>query len=274
VGRPAPANLRGSISNRALFDLSVTECSLDHWETPSRRVVLTPDEAHVWMVRTDPPSTDVARLMHTLESGERERADRFTHASGRSGFVVARSALRGLLASYLGVPPADIELTRTASGKPVLGGAHPTALRFSVAHSGRIGLLSFASVDVGVDVERLRPVARADRIASRVFSEAMRRRLDALPAEQWQSAFFDAWTQREALVKAVGGVLMATHDPLDFEWPSPAGARLTRPSAGEPEWTVAKLPSPEGYAAALVATGPVRRLRLFVHPEHDPSTGK
>jgi 4'-phosphopantetheinyl transferase len=245
---------------------------LNDWQTPSETLSLNPGDAHIWMVRTDPDATDVALWMHALESDERERADRFRHAAGRSGFVVARSVLRHLLGRYLDIAPSAIALRRTATGKPELAGEHASAVRFSVAHSGGIALLSFAAIDVGVDVERIRPVARAGRIVSRVFSESMRRRLAAVSHDEWEDAFFAAWTQREALVKAVGGALMATRDPLEFEWPPSLGPRVfTGPDAASPNrWTVARLPLPEGYAAAFVAAGDVPNLRLFLHPS-DPS---
>lgn len=247
---------------------------LTEWNAPSEPVSLDPGDAHIWMVRTDPDATDVALWMRGLQSDERERAERFRHATGRSGFVVARSALRRLLGRYLGVAPGAIELRRTDAGKPELAGAHDSALRFSVAHSGGIALLSFATVDVGVDVERIRPVARASRIVARVFSESMRQRLAAVGSDEWEDAFFAAWTQREALVKAVGGVLMATRDPLEFEWPPSRRPRVfTVPDVTSPSrWTVARLPQPEGYAAAFVAAGHVSNVRLFLHPAEPPGS--
>jgi 4'-phosphopantetheinyl transferase len=245
---------------------------LSDWQTPSETLSLDPGDAHIWMVRTDPDATDVALWMHALESDERERADRFRHAAGRSGFVVARSVLRQLLGRYLDVAPSAIALRRTAAGKPELAGPHDSALRFSVAHSGGIALLSFSTVDVGVDVERIRPVARATRIVSRVFSESMRQRLAAVSPDEWEDAFFAAWTQREALVKAVGGALMATRDPLEFDWPPSRNPRVVGvPTASaSSRWTIARLPQPEGYAAAFVAAGDVPNLRLFLHSS-DPS---
>jgi 4'-phosphopantetheinyl transferase len=129
-----------------------------------------------------------------------------------------------------------------------------------------VALLCFAHVEVGVDVERMRPVARADRIIARVFSESTRRCLAAVPTAERASAFFAAWTQREALVKAVGGALMVTSDPLDFEWPVQSELRHfdeKAPSGTTRRWTVATLPQPVGYAAALVAAGPLERLRLL-----------
>jgi len=213
-------------------------------------------------------STDVIRCEAVLDDLEHERAARFTHAAGRVGYVIARSALRRLLSGYLGDAPTAISLVSDARGKPELAGAHEGALRFSVAHSGDIALLCFSRVGVGVDVERIRPVVRADRIVARVFSEAMRARLARVPAAEWLPAFFAAWTQREAFVKAVGGTLMAARDPLDFEWPVAHEPRSFPGSfdGSRRRWTIAALPQPSGYAGAFVATGDVSVLHLFQTP--------
>lgn len=239
------------------------------WRRPDEEVLLGPEEAHVWMVRTDPDVIDVVRWMQELDVGERERAERYAHAAGRAAYVVARALLRRLLGLYLGIGSAQVLLRRTAAGKPVLSDEHGRRVRFSVAHSSGVALLSFARVDVGVDVERIRPVARAGRIVSRVFSASMQERLSEVGEQEWLPAFFAAWTQREALVKAIGGALMVTRDPLDFRWPVDEGPRVyTEAGVGtERTWTVARLPQPTGFAAAFVAAGAISRLRLFEYDE-------
>jgi 4'-phosphopantetheinyl transferase len=268
------ANIRGIILDPEGVLLEHWKRFVRQWQKPSTPPALGPEEAHVWMVRTDPDAVDVAPWMHALESDERERADRFSHLAGRTGYVVARSALRRLLSLYLGLPVNAVMLRRTATGKPQLADVHDPVVHFSVAHSGGIALLSFARVDVGVDVERIRPVPRADRIVSRVFSESMRQRLAEIPPDEWLPAFFAAWTQREALVKAIGGVLMATRDPLEFEWPATEKPRVFTVGTGRTRrWTVARLPQPAGYSAALVAAGDVPRMRLFTHPEEPFGSG-
>jgi len=243
---------------------------LKHWERPAEHPVLHSGQAHVWMIGTDVSADDVARHLTVLEGTEQRRAERFRHEAGRSSYVVARSALRVLLGRYLGMNAALVPLHRTSSGKLRLGPVLDASLRFSVAHSGGVALLSFAHVEVGVDVERMRPVSRADRIIARVFSTATRVRLGSVPEADRQSAFFAAWTQREALVKAVGGAMMVTHDPLDFDWPPVETTRYVDEVTGAGErrrWTVSALPQPAGYAAAFVAAGEVHGLQLLRYSE-------
>jgi 4'-phosphopantetheinyl transferase len=222
-------------------------------------------EVHVWALSTHVSDTRVHLLETRLSDDERLRAERFRHRDARAGFVVTRYALRWLLGRYMGGSAEDLALRYTSMGKPFLAMAHAD-IRFSVAHSRGVALLAFGAIDVGIDVERIRPVAREARIAARVFDERTRALLASLPAAERRSAFFAAWTQREALVKAVGGALLATRDPLDFRWPAAiAPRRLECPgSSGATEiWTVASLPESDGYAAALVAAGEIDVVRTW-----------
>ena len=239
--------------------------TFDDWNEPAAELRLGVHEAHVWSSVTAVSDSAVEARLALLSDAELRRVERFRHRQALAGFVVTRSALRTLLGRYLGVAPAAVSLHTSPTGKPVLGMEYATALRFSVAHSGGVALLSFAFVDVGVDVERIRPVARATRIARRVFPPSIRDRLANVPPADWLPAFFAAWTQREAVVKALGGTMLTTADPLDFAWPPPSSPRqITEAgSGGERRWTIAALPQPEGFAATLVAAGSLQRIRLL-----------
>jgi phosphopantetheinyl transferase len=97
-------------------------------------------------------------------------------------------ALRRALAVYLGEAPERIQLTEGEHGKPRL--ADPEAqLRFNLSHSGEVALVAVSgAVEVGVDVERLRP--------------------------KREEAFYWDWACREACVKCLGvGLLRARGAP-------------------------------------------------------------
>jgi 4'-phosphopantetheinyl transferase len=244
-------------------------CSLSEWKTPLAVPPLRSGEAHIWQSSVGLSEGNLERLTQGLPLSERERALRMRSATARRGFVVARASLRALLGRYLGTS-AELELRISPYGKPQLAGVHSVPIGFSLAHSGGIVLLAFAAVELGVDIERIRPVARAGRIASRVFPPATQSVLKSVSsAERW-AAFFAAWTQREALVKAVGGGMLVTDDPLDFQWPLAAESRVfeeAAPPGGQARmWTIAHLPAPRSFAAALVAAGVIDRIRLLQLP--------
>jgi 4'-phosphopantetheinyl transferase len=234
------------------------------WERPPEELRISSREAHVWMLSTEASEAQVDRLAALLSEEERVRAERMRHAATRSGFVATRSALRSLLGRYMGGDPTRFRLQYSTRGKPALDTQHEAGLHFSVAHSGGIALLAFARVEVGIDVERVRRLARAERVTERVFAGRTRALLESLPQAQRLDAFFAAWTQREALVKAVGGALLVTRDPLEFEWPRPPGLRVLRvphDDGHEAAWTVAAIPNATGFAATLVTAGELDEVR-------------
>jgi 4'-phosphopantetheinyl transferase len=227
---------------------------------------LSPGIVEVWRLRMS--AVDLRPLRTLLSAEERKRAARLFDDTRRARFVLTRASLRRILGAYVGGDPAALDLRTGASGKPYLvrdGAA--AALRFSVSHADDLALLAFAwNAEIGVDLERARPPRHSERIADRLFDEETRRLIARLPAAERTVAFHHAWTQREAYVKAVGGTLFGTHDPLSLRWPRP-DRDVHRVAAGE-VWTVASLLPADGYIGTLVVAGETDRL---TEREYDPA---
>ena len=175
---------------------------------------LGPGEIHVWAVRLDPEPERVESLGRLLQPDERQRADRFRFEQHRRQYTVGRGALRTLLGSYLGVRPEDVRFRYGPRGKPFL--APPLdagGLFFNLSNSHELALVGFLrGVEIGVDVEHLRPMPDCEQIAERFFSESEREVLRGIPKAAKEEAFFNCWTRKEAYLKAVGEGLAA---PLD-----------------------------------------------------------
>lgn len=147
-----------------------------------------------------------------LSSDELARASRFVFDRHRNYYLVRRLALRELLGQYLDRAPSDVRFAYGSYGKPELPGE---ALRFNVAHSGDLAVIGLTEQDrLGVDVERIRELQDIDSLAQRVFSRPELDVFHALPDPSKTQAFFNCWTRKEALVKAVGDGL--SHPPDDF----------------------------------------------------------
>jgi 4'-phosphopantetheinyl transferase len=232
------------------------------WTAPPGRPPLPRRELHVWRSRLDHPRAALDALWDVLSADERARADRFRADADRDRFVAARGTLRALLGRYLDLRPGDVVFRYSAHGKPEL--ARPAAgggLRFNAAHSEGLALYAFAlGRDVGVDVERVRPLDDAGSLAGRLFSAAEAAALRVLPAPAREEAFFDCWTRKEAYVKALGGGLSL---PLDaFTVAVGRGERTTLPGPRR-SWTVVPLAPGDGYTGALAVPGPAPRLRRW-----------
>lgn len=197
----------------------------------------------IWVhdVALDSSPAEEARRAAMLSRDERLRAERFRFARDRARFVAGRAALRQILAGHGAGSAEHLALVEGAWGKPALARRSP--LRFNVAHSGDRALVAVTrEVEVGIDVERLRPVPDVDAIARRVCSAAERAALSGLPAEQRDAAFLRAWVRKEACVKALG---VGLHQSL-------AAVEVGIPAGFDGAPTTVVLPAGEERAAAEV----------------------
>ena len=221
---------------------------------------LKADEVQVWKVNLAPNAALPADWQAVLSADERERAAHHRVAEARRRFVLVRHALRCLLASKLHIPPAAVRFSGPPNAKPALQGATgPTALRFNVSHSGDWGLIALAlGREVGVDVEQHRDLPDALELATRFFAPDEATTLRSLPATVQRQAFFDAWTRKEAFVKALGKGLFLPLNHFSVSLAPNEPARLLRVAddpAAAAKWRLASLDVGGGYSAALVVEG-------------------
>ena len=144
-----------------------------------------------------------------------ERAHVSHIRGGRATARLSRGLLRLVLAHYLNVPPAEIEIDRScphcgrSHGRPRLGRRHETAIQtieFSVSHGGDLLVLAFAgAAPVGVDVE---PIGAPEDVRAELLdftlTAAERVRLLEVPVPERTRIFLRHWTGKEAILKALG----------------------------------------------------------------------
>ncbi|HEV2448444.1 MAG TPA: 4'-phosphopantetheinyl transferase superfamily protein [Candidatus Sulfopaludibacter sp.] len=145
----------------------------------------------------------------------------------------ARAALQSILQDVAGTP---VTLARRSQGKPYLPAA--PHIRFNLSHTRGKALIAVATeVEVGVDIERHRPVPDFAGIAERYLPPGDAQALQDTPEPAREREFFRRWTRAEALWKAAGVGLL--HG---------AGA------IPEGEWDVREIDAGEGYSAAVAAS--------------------
>lgn len=238
------------------------------WLAPGNSPELLNEEVHVWAVPTDASHFAWGNFPPELSSDERARATQFALDDPRRRFVIARLALRRLLGNYLNLPPETVSICTDPNGKPRLGDSHSAVdLKFNLTHSGNLALFAFAiGCDVGVDVEQIRSVAHAKRIADRYFHPSESREIESADRAQRDAAFLRCWTGKEAVLKAIGGGLAGSlasfRVPTDFC----AGQRVELPlqlSSSEPYCWLQSLAPCAGYIGAFACLGHKLRVRCF-----------
>ena len=209
--------------------------------------------------RIDGGGPEHERHAAALSSDEIEHAARFRYPLERRRFVNRRGQLRALLSQRLGCRPRDVELVRDGFGKPSVRSA--AWLQFSAAHSAGIALFAFAhGRAVGCDLERVDPGFPGLEVAEALFPRAEALALRSLPREQRATAFFQAWTRKEALAKARGEGLSRGLDNLAVPiGPTPPGA----PLQGCGGWVARLFEATPCYQGAVAAYGVDWRLDVL-----------
>ncbi len=238
------------------------------WADAPRIPQLEEGEVHVWRAFEVDAARLLSQLGPTLSQDERARAGRLQVARERDRFVVARGVLRDILGRYLRVSPADIRFEYSEAGKPELASlGNVERIRFNVTHSGELALYGIARErQIGVDIERVRPFRKLERIAERFFAASEWSALRLLPADLRDEGFFNCWTRKEAFLKATGvgvayplssfAVTLRPGEPARF-------LELGPDVVGRTHWSLAHLAPASGYVGALCFEGPIRLVRYF-----------
>lgn len=223
----------------------------------------------VFAFALDPPEERLAALRATLAADERERAAKFRFDVHRRAFEACRGVVREILGAHLGLAPAKVQFSYGPKGKPSLL-PDSTPLVFSVSHSAALGLCAVAREGaLGVDVERLRPLDDALAIAERFFSSAERAALRTLAPPALETAFFAAWTRKEAFIKALGEGLSHPLADFDVTLLPDEPAQLLRVAGVDDapsRWRLVALDPARGYVAALAAAEPVEAIECWTWP--------
>ena len=220
-------------------------------------------DIHLWTVGIgDSHAPDVLRARAALLSpDEAQRADRFLRPADRDRFVLARGALREILAQYLGRSPSALVLGTGPHGKPMLiagdPGASERVLKFNVSHSGDIAVVALmADHAVGVDLEQIRSMPDADRMAERFFSVNEYAQYCTINPESRLDAFFRCWTRKEAYIKARGEGLSLSLQSFDVTLTPSERPRVLRIDDGTDEaafWSLLEFEPAAGYVGAVAA---------------------
>jgi 4'-phosphopantetheinyl transferase len=176
------------------------------WSPAPPHLALDDEGVHVWRVDLDRSAGRCEALLATLSADERARTDRCLQPRVRERLIVARGALRSILAGYLGCAPGDVRFRYGPHGKPGLDfGAQAEPLSFNLSHSHGMAVCAVTRArQLGIDVELTARRVDFERVAERFFSRREVDALMALPPALRRQGFFRCWTGKEAYVKARG----------------------------------------------------------------------
>jgi 4'-phosphopantetheinyl transferase len=220
----------------------------------------SPPDVHVWFRATASLGDEaIAAAIALLSADEVAQYRRFHFARDARDYAAAHALLRTTLSRHADHAAADWRFDKTPAGKPLLVDG-PFAGSFSLSHArGMVACAVTPATAVGVDVESVdRDVDTAD-IAARFFAPAEAAHLMRLDETARRHRFFDLWTLKEALVKALGSGMALSLASLAFEVGDDGAISLEAP----PDVDAA------GWQFGLFAPGPSYRLAVAVRRSGD-----
>lgn len=150
---------------------------------------LRANEAHLWQIEL--PLAHMNARFKALAKTKEERL----------------KILRHILGLYIGND--DFKIIQNAKGKPKLAN---DALEFNLSHSNNKMLLALTHLPLGIDLEFMKK-RDIEQFSLRFWGhDFYQKEIDALPWHFRTIAFYTAWTQTEAWVKAHGQTIFQFDD--------------------------------------------------------------
>jgi 4'-phosphopantetheinyl transferase len=213
----------------------------------------------VWCATSGLAEEAVSAATALLSPDEREHAQRLRFHDDARDYAVAHALLRRELSRGSTAAPAAWSFNRGAHGKPYVDGRGAAAPAFSLSHTRGMVACALAPPDiaVGVDVESTQRDLDAVRLAERFFAATEVAALAALPERARRERFYDLWTVKEAVVKAVGLALPPALPQVAVTILSDRDIELTRsPDSADGVWQLELFTPARGFRVAVAVLRP------------------
>ena len=238
---------------------------LDRWEPSSSCDFNLNAQAHIWKIPLKISNTQSEQFLSWFDSDERERAARFYFEKDQKSYTSTRGNLRLLLGKYLQQKPDFFKFSYNEWGKPFLKDQN---IQFNVSHSKEVGLLAFCTDHpIGVDIEWKRPDFGGLKIAQRFFSDTEISELEGLPEKDQRQGFFNAWSRKEAYIKAAGKGLAIPLGKFSVSL-APNKECVLRSTEHDPEavhnFKLINVNSDPEYASAVVVQQTIEKIKQYL----------
>jgi 4'-phosphopantetheinyl transferase len=141
-----------------------------------------------------------------LSDVEQQKIGRYIFERDRKNSAFAHVFKRKVLARHLNCNPQDVAIDIEPDRRPVLSHYSPEQLDFNLSHSRNWVVVAVSEKlnRIGIDVEFQRHNLDYSGLAERVFSLAEQKQLASLEGRARQSYFYQIWTIKESISKALG----------------------------------------------------------------------
>ncbi|WP_337034912.1 4'-phosphopantetheinyl transferase family protein [Paenibacillus illinoisensis] len=230
----------------------------EDWSAP----VLGEMEVHIWTQALPTGKGDLRSDDWTdrtiLTPDEQKRLSRISKNSMHEAYswMLSRLFIRKVLARYISLQAHEIQFDYGSSGKPRI----PGGPQFSLSHTQGLCVLAVthSSTNLGVDVERLRPLNRQEAIIGRFLTMNERGYIQQGTSSETDTSrrLSEILTYKEAWIKACGQALCGQWRTLDTMDDRLIAMTLVKRDGRS--YTLQKLDMGLNYTAALCMEGKVK----------------
>lgn len=195
--------------------------------------------------------------INVLSTEEQQRANRFHFEKDKHSFIVYHACKRLILSKYLEKNTNEIVIAFQDKGKPFVKNE---SITFNLSHTKEAAVFAVSQeVEIGVDIEKVKPFKNYLDIAKRFFHpDEYSQLLNIANVQQQQRQFFTIWTAKEAILKATGEGIAAGLNSFSVH------QNLSKPDELDHSYAenIALIPlkTPDDYVATLALIGEKRPL--------------
>lgn len=166
---------------------------------------LTENTALIFTAHLPSLAQNLEELWTFLCDQEKSHADKFINSNLKDKYITSHGLLRYLLAFYIKIEePQNIQYSINQFGKPFLKDNN-CRVQFNMSHSKDYAayIIALDSL-VGIDIEWKDKTVNFQEIVDFVLSPSEINIFNKLNSEEQFHAFYNIWTKKEAIIKAIG----------------------------------------------------------------------
>lgn len=228
--------------------------------------------ARLWLIQMPVQDELLDYYRTVLIESENTQANEISALNRRQQWIVCRAILRLLLAKTLQTETDSVEITLSQYGKPQLLNATPRLCEFNLSHSEKYAVIALCNTSaLGIDIQHQRTNLDPLRFADRFFNSMELIWLQNQPPNQQRESFYQLWTRKEALIKAIGEGI--SFDNLKTDMTRSDGLPTqTQVTLNKQLYCVQQVPkaaTPAGYSCAIAVQAAefLLETHLWNHPD-------
>jgi 4'-phosphopantetheinyl transferase len=171
---------------------------------------------HIWRVKSNITEDSLPyNALKILSHTEALKADDFKCKINRSNFLVSRIALRKIISLYTKIQPYQVNYIYNSFGKPLIN-LPCDNLHFNLSHTTDNIVIALSKSPIGIDLEFINPKLNLSELAEYVFCKNENDKFQTLSTLKKRIYFYNIWTRKEALLKAIGIGMTVNFNQIDI----------------------------------------------------------